>query len=84
MKAEGFDPRAAQLYQDMDGEVPMIGNDHLSLQAKAYPGHLEDEPITIVCGQENQAKTGSPQPENEALLGPAEPLNADSRRGDME
>ena len=73
MKAEGFVPRAAQLYHDMDGEVPMIGNDpNLSLQAKAYPGHLEDEPITIVCGQENQAKTGSPQPENEALVGPVD------------
>ena len=31
----------------------MADNDHLPLQAQAYPGHLEDEPITIVCGQES-------------------------------
>ena len=83
MKAEGFVPRAVQLYQDMDGEVLMIHNDRLPLQAQAYLGHLEDEPITVVCGQENQAKTGSPQPENEAVVGSV-PLNADARGGDME
>ena len=52
MKAEGFVPRTVQLYQDMDGEMSMADNDHLPLQVQAYPGHLEDEPITIVCGQE--------------------------------
>ena len=40
-----------QLYQDMDGEVLMTDNAHLPLQTQAYPGHLEDEPIAIVCGQ---------------------------------
>jgi hypothetical protein len=55
MKAEGFVTRTVLLYQDMDGEVLMTDNDHLPLQAHhhAYPGHLEDEPITIVCGQES-------------------------------
>jgi len=52
MKAESFVTRTVQLFQDMDGEVPMTDNDHLPLQAQAYPGHLEDEPITIVCGEE--------------------------------
>ena len=50
-KAEGFVTRTVQLYQDMDGEVLMADNDHLPLQAQAYPGHLEDEPIVIVYGQ---------------------------------
>ena len=45
--------RTVQLYQDMDGEVLMADNDHLLLQAQAYLGHLEDEPIAIVCGQES-------------------------------
>ena len=55
MKAEGFVPRTVQLYglyQDMDGEMSMADNDHLPLQAQAYPGHLEDELITVVCGRE--------------------------------
>lgn len=52
-KAEGFATRTIKVYQDMDGEVLMTNNDHLPLQAQAYPGHLEDEPITIVFGQEN-------------------------------
>jgi hypothetical protein len=55
-KAEGFVTRTVQLYQDIDGEVPMTDNDHLPLQAEAYPGHLENEPITIVCGQESSGK----------------------------
>ena len=73
MKAEGFVTRTVQLFQDMDGEVPMTDNDHLPLQAQAYPGHLEDEPITIVCGEENQGKAGTPQFENETLVGPVDP-----------
>jgi hypothetical protein len=55
-KAEGFVTRTVQLYQDIDGEVPMTDNDHLPLQAQAYPGHLENEPITILCGQESSRK----------------------------
>jgi len=73
VKAEGFVTRTVQLFQDMDGEVPMTDNDHLPLQAQAYPGHLEDEPITIVCGEENQGKAGTPQFENETLVGPVDP-----------
>jgi hypothetical protein len=61
MKAEGFVARTAQLFQDMDGEVPMTDNDHLPLQAQAYPGHFEDEPITIVCGQESSGKAEGSQ-----------------------
>ena len=52
-KAEGFVTRTVQLYQDMDGEVLMTDNAHLPLQTQCYPGHLEDEPIAIVCGQES-------------------------------
>ena len=61
MKAEGFVTRTVQLYQDMDGEVLMTDNGHLPLQAQAYPGHLEDEPITIVCGQESSGKAEASQ-----------------------
>jgi hypothetical protein len=73
MKAEGFVARTVQLFQDMDGEVPMTDNDHLPLQAQAYPGHLEDEPITIVCGQENQGKAETPLPEPKTSVGPVKP-----------
>ena len=45
--------RTVQLYQDMDGEVLMTDDAHLPLQTQAYLGHLEDEPIAIVCGQES-------------------------------
>ena len=61
VKAEGFVTRTVQLFQDMDGEVPMTDNDHLPLQAQAYPGHLEDEPLTIVCGQESSGKAEASQ-----------------------
>jgi len=61
MKAESFVTRTVQLFQDMDGEVPMTDNDHLPLQAQAYPGHLEDEPLTIVCGQESSGKAEASQ-----------------------
>jgi hypothetical protein len=56
----------------MDGEVPMADDDHLPLQAQDYLGHLEDEPVTIVCGQENQGKAGTPHLENKALVGPVD------------
>jgi hypothetical protein len=56
MKVEGFVNRIVELFQDMDGEVLMTDNDHLPLQAQAYPGHLEDEPITIVCGKRVQKR----------------------------
>ena len=56
IKAEGFVTQTVQLYQDMDGEVPMADNDRPPLQAQAYPAHLEDEPITIVCGQESSGQ----------------------------
>ena len=69
MKLEGFVDRNVQLFQDMDGEVLMNDNVHLPLQAQVYPGHDEDEPITIVCSQEN---AGAPQPENEALVSPVD------------
>ncbi|KIK02072.1 hypothetical protein K443DRAFT_542968 [Laccaria amethystina LaAM-08-1] len=72
MKAEGFVTRTVHVYQDMDGEVLMTDNDHLPLQAQAYPGHDEDEPVTIVCSQENQGKAGTPHPENGALVGPVD------------
>jgi len=74
MKAKSFVTRTVQLFQDMDGEVPMTDNDHLPLQAQAYPGHLEDEPITIVCGQEIQGKAGAPQLKDEAVVGSLEPV----------
>ena len=48
MKAEGFVTRTVQLFQDMDGEVLMNDKAHIPLQAQVYPGHDEDEPITIV------------------------------------
>jgi len=61
MKVEGFVNQIVQLFQDMDGEVPMSDDDHLPLQAQSYPGHLEDEPITIVCGEESSAKAEASQ-----------------------
>ncbi|EDR05867.1 uncharacterized protein LACBIDRAFT_329321 [Laccaria bicolor S238N-H82] len=70
MKLEGFVHRNVQLFQDIDGEVLMDDNLHMPLQAQVYPGHDEDERITIVCSQEHQGKAGTPQPENEALLSP--------------
>lgn len=72
MKLEGFVHRHVQLFQDVDGEVPMNDKAHICLQAQVYPGHDEDEPITIVCSQENQGKAGTPQPENEALVSPVD------------
>ena len=62
MKAEGFVTRTVQLFQDMDGEVLMTDNDHLPFQAQAYPGHLVDEPITIVCGQESSGRAEASPP----------------------
>ena len=70
-KLEGFGHRNVQLFQDMDGEVLMNDNVHLPLQAQVYPGHDEDEPITIICSQENQ-EAGAPPPENEALVSPVD------------
>ena len=67
MKIEGLVNRIVQLFQDMDGEVLMNDKTHIPLQAQVYPGHDEDEPITIVCSQENQGKA-----ENEALVGPVD------------
>ncbi|EDR05869.1 uncharacterized protein LACBIDRAFT_329325 [Laccaria bicolor S238N-H82] len=52
VKAEGITGRKIQLFGDMDGEVPMNDNDHISFQAQVFPGHIEDEPITLVCSQE--------------------------------
>lgn len=51
MKAEGLFDRKVQLFEDMDGEVLMDDNDHISFQALAYPGHVEDEPIAITFSQ---------------------------------
>ena len=72
VKVEGLVNRIVQLFQDMDGEVLMNDKTHIPLQAQVYPGHDEDEPITIVCSQENQGKAGTPQAENEALVGPVD------------
>ena len=52
MSAEGLVNQKIQLFEDMDGEVPM--NDtasHISFQTQVYPRHDEDQPITIVCSQ---------------------------------
>ena len=50
MKAEGLVNQNIQLFEDMDGEVPMNDNDaHISFQTQVYLGHDEDQPITIVC-----------------------------------
>ena len=51
MKSEGLFDRKVQLFEDMDGEVLMNDNDHISFQAQAYPGHVEDEPIAITFSQ---------------------------------
>ena len=72
MKLEGFVNRNVQMFQDMDGEVLMNDKVHIPLQAQVYPGHDEDEPITIVCGQENQGKAATPQPENAGLVSPVD------------
>ncbi|EDR05864.1 uncharacterized protein LACBIDRAFT_329317 [Laccaria bicolor S238N-H82] len=56
VKAEGIADRKIQLFGDMDGEVPMNDNDHLTFRAQVYPGHVEDEPITLVCSQEKAEK----------------------------
>ncbi|EDQ99085.1 uncharacterized protein LACBIDRAFT_335382 [Laccaria bicolor S238N-H82] len=57
VKAEGIADRKIQLFGDMDGEVPMNDNDHMSLRAQVYPGHVEDEPITLVCSPKKAEKT---------------------------
>lgn len=51
MKAEGLFDRKVQLFEDMDGELLMNDDDHISFQTEAYPGHVEDEPIAITFGQ---------------------------------
>lgn len=52
MKIEGFVNQNIQLFEDMDGEVPMNDNDaYISFQTQVYPGHDEDHPTTIVCSQ---------------------------------
>ena len=51
VKAEAIADRNIQMFGDMDGEVPMNDNDHMSFRAQVYPGHVEDEPITLVCSQ---------------------------------
>lgn len=53
MKADGLVNQNIQLFEDMDGEVPMNDNDaHISFQTHVYPGHDGDHPITVVCGQQ--------------------------------
>jgi hypothetical protein len=51
VKAEAIADRKIQVFGDMDGEVPMNDNDHMSFRAQVYPGHVEDEPIILVCDQ---------------------------------
>ena len=57
MKAEGLVHQNIQLFEDMDGEVPMNDNDaHISFQTQVYPGHDEDHPITVVCSQQSRGE----------------------------
>ncbi|EDR06551.1 glycosyltransferase family 39 protein [Laccaria bicolor S238N-H82] len=58
MKVEELIGHNIQLFKDIDGEVPMNGNDPISHpQAYNYPGYVADEPITIICRtQESQTK----------------------------
>ena len=58
MKAEGLVNKTVQLFEDMDGEVPMNDNDIYILpsQTQVYAGHDEDQPITIVCSQQSQGE----------------------------
>ncbi|EDR05862.1 uncharacterized protein LACBIDRAFT_302440 [Laccaria bicolor S238N-H82] len=78
VKAEGIADRKIQLFGDMDGEVPMNDNDHISFRAQVYPGHVEDEPITLVCSQvkaEKKQKIGRVVPDptfNKKLQGSAQ------------
>ena len=61
MKAEGLVNQNIQLFEDMDGEVPMNDNDaHISFQTHVYPGHDEDHPITVVCSQQNRGEVKDP------------------------
>jgi hypothetical protein len=73
MKAESIVARTVQLFKDMDGEVPMTDNDYLPLEAQVYPGHDKDDPIMIVCSQENEGRAGTPPREDEAVVGPLDP-----------
>lgn len=60
MKAEGLVNQNIQLFEDMDGEVPM--NDTagpIPFQTQVYPGHDEDQPITIVCSQQSRGEVKS-------------------------
>ena len=60
MKAEGLVNQNIQLFEDMDGEVPMNDNDtHISFQTYVYPGHDEDHPITVVCSQQSRGEVKS-------------------------
>ena len=57
MKAEGLVNKTVQLFENMDGEVPMNDNDvHISFQTQVYPGYDEDHPITIVCSEQSQGE----------------------------
>jgi len=55
-----------QLFEDVDGEVPMNDNDvHISFQTQVYPGHDEDQPITIVCSQQSRREVKEAQNTNQ-------------------
>ena len=66
MKAEGLVNQKIQLFEDMDGEVPMNDNDaHISFQTQVYPGHDKDHPITIVCGQPSRGEINEARKTNQ-------------------
>lgn len=66
MKAEGIVNQNIQLFEDVDGEVPMNDNDaHISFQTEAYPGHDEDHPVTIVYSQQSRGEVKEAQNTNQ-------------------
>ena len=66
MKTEGLVNQKIQLFEDMDGEVPMNDADtHISFQTQVYLGHDEDQPITIVCSQHSRAEVKEAQKTNQ-------------------
>ena len=66
MKAEGLVNQNIQLFEDMDGEVPMNDNDaHISFQTHVYPWHDEDHPITVVCSLQNRGEVKEAQNTNQ-------------------
>jgi len=84
MKVEGLVNWIVQLFQDMDGEMLMNDEVHIPLQVQVYPGHDEDEPITIVCGEESSAKAEASQVTTPIKRSGLKSLDEDQRGDDME